>query len=147
MPRVVVRRSRQRGSALIEFALVAFLLLLVMFAAIELDRMLFVYTSLADAAKAGARYAIVHGNDRLASGAAVDGPSGPGDDPAQVLTSVQSYTSLMINTAALTVHATYPDGTNTTASQVKVLVQYVYDPWTVLPLGVTLSATSEGIIS
>jgi hypothetical protein len=121
------------------------LLLLVIFAAIELDRMVFVYTCLADSAKAGIRYAIVHGNDRTGTGA--NGPSGPGADALQVVTAVKNYASLMINPSALTVSVTYLDSKNTPGSRVKVLVQYAYDPYTVLPLNVNLSATSQGIIT
>jgi Flp pilus assembly protein TadG len=138
-------RTRSRGSTLIEFAFIAVTLLLVMFFAIELDRMLFVYTCLSDAAKAGARYAITHGNNRGGSG--VNGPSGPGADPPQVVTAVTNYARLMINPAALTVTVSYPDASNTTGSRVNVLVQYAYDPYTLLPLKVTLSATSQGVIT
>jgi Flp pilus assembly protein TadG len=141
----VSRRRSRRGAALIEFALIAFLLLLVMFAGIELDRMLFVYSNLADSAKAGVRYAITHGSHRTGTG--TDGPSGPSDNPTQVVTTVKNYASLMMNPASLTVTVTYPDAANTIGSHVKILVQYAYDPMTLLPLSVTLSATSQGIIS
>jgi len=52
-----------------------------------------------------------------------------------------------MNPSNLTVTVTYPDTTNAPGGSVNVLVQYAYDPWTVLPLGVTLSATSRGIIT
>jgi Flp pilus assembly protein TadG len=139
------RRRYSRGSTMIEFAFLSVTLLVLMFFGIELDRMLFVYTCIADSAKAGARYAITHGSDRTGSG--VDGPSGPGDSPAQVVAAVQKYAKQMINPAALTVTITYPDSANTTGSRVNVLVQYAYDPYTVLPLHVTLSATSQGVIT
>ena len=38
-------------------------------------------------------------------------------------------------------------GGNAPGCLVTVLVTYVYDPFTVLPLGVTLSSTSQGIIT
>jgi Flp pilus assembly protein TadG len=142
--RFQVRRSTQRGSATIEFSFIALTLILVMFAGFELDRMLFVYTCLADAAKAGERYAIVHGSDR--SGTGVDGASGP-DNADQVVATVKYYTSQLMDPSKLTVNVTYPDGNNAAGSHVAVLVQYAYDPWTVLPLNVTLSATSQGIIA
>ena len=77
------RASSRRGSTIVEFAVVAMLLLTVMFACFEFDRMLLTYTSLANAARAGARYAIVHGD----TGGIV---SGPGDDPASVVTVVKN---------------------------------------------------------
>src|SRR5262245_36694356 len=138
-------KSKLRGSTLIEFALSAVTLLVVVFAAIELDRMAFVYTSLADAAKAGARYATTHGANRTGSG--TDGPSGPGANPTEVLNIIQGYASLTINPSKRTVNVTYPDGNNLVGSHVKVVVQYAYDPYVVLPLGVTLSATSQGMIN
>jgi Flp pilus assembly protein TadG len=140
-----IHRSARRGSTIVEFSFIVVLLLLVIFAAIELDRMVFVYTCLADSAKAGIRYAIVHGNDRTGTGA--NGPSGPGADPIQVVTAVKNYARLMIKPSALTVSVTYLDSKNTPGSRVKVLVQYAYDPYTVLPLNVNLGATSQGIIT
>ena len=69
------RHSRQRGSTIVEFALVVFLLLLLTFAGIEFDRMVLVYTTVAHATRTGVRYAIVHGSDRTGIG---DPASGPG---------------------------------------------------------------------
>src|ERR1041384_8303989 len=60
------QRSRQRGASLIEFVICAFTLLLVSFAGIEMDRLLFVYSNVTDAAKAGMRYAITHGDNKTA---------------------------------------------------------------------------------
>ena len=135
-------RSARRGSTLIEFALISFLLLMVLFVSIEMDRMLFVYTNLADAAKAGTRYAIVRGADRT-SGASTAA------DPSPVVNRVKNYIT-GIDPANLTVTVSYPDGnSNALAKHVKVVVQYIYDPWAGFGLikGVTLSATSQGIIA
>lgn len=135
-------RSARRGSTLIEFALISFLLLMVLFVSIEMDRMLFVYTNLADAAKAGTRYAIVRGADRT-SGASTAA------DPSPVVNIVKNYIT-GIDPSHLTVTVTYPDGnSNALAKHVKVVVQYIYDPWAGFGLlnGVTLSATSQGIIA
>ena len=131
---------------MVEFALISVLLIVVTLAGIELDRMVFVYTCLADAAKAGVRYAIVHGSDR--SGTGIDGTSGPGDNPPEVVANVKTYASTLMDPAKVTVTVTYPGGTNTPGSQVKVLVQYAYDPWVhITPLSVTLSSNSQGIIT
>ncbi|MEP6819114.1 MAG: TadE/TadG family type IV pilus assembly protein [bacterium] len=56
------RKSRrgERGSTLVEFAIGATLFLTVMFAVIEFGRALWVHNALADAARRGARYAVVH---------------------------------------------------------------------------------------
>ena len=134
-------RSARRGSTLIEFALVAFLLLGILFIGIEMDRLLFVYANLADAAKAGTRYAIVRGANR-SSGASTAG------DPSPVVDKVKAYIT-GIDPSRLTVNVTYPDGSsNALNKHVKVEVQYLYDPWAGFGRlrGITLSATSQGMI-
>jgi Flp pilus assembly protein TadG len=55
------RRSGQRGQSLVEFSLVALLTVMMMLFVAEMGRMLLVYTAVANAARAGSRYAIVHG--------------------------------------------------------------------------------------
>ena len=54
-----VRRG-ERGSTLVEFAIGATLFLTVMFAVIEFGRALWVHNALSDAARRGARYAVIH---------------------------------------------------------------------------------------
>lgn len=133
------RRSARRGSSIIEFALLAFTLLVVLFSGIELDRMVFVYLNLADAAKAGTRYAIVRGSTRPS------GASSPGD-PSPVSNIVRYYAT-GVTPSRLSVQVNYLDGNNRPGSRVQVLVSYPYDPWIKLPfLGVTLSANSQGRI-
>ena len=53
-------RQRQRGSTLVEFAIGATVFLTVMFAVMEFGRALWVHNALSDAARRGARYAVVH---------------------------------------------------------------------------------------
>ena len=133
------RRSAARGSSIIEFALLAFTLLVVLFAGIELDRMVFVYLNLADAAKAGTRYAIVRGGTRP-SGASSPSDSSPVSD-------IVKYYATGVDRSRLSVQVNYPDGNNHPGSRVQVLVSYPYDPWIRLPfLGVTLNANSHGRI-
>lgn len=64
------RRTRSRGQALTEFALVAPIFFFVMFAIIEFGRAVYTIQMLNNAAREGARYAIVHG-------ASSNLPSGP----------------------------------------------------------------------
>ena len=52
-----------RGSTIIEFALSALMLLLLIFGVFEMSRMLLIYNTVANAARAGDRYAIVNGED------------------------------------------------------------------------------------
>jgi Flp pilus assembly protein TadG len=145
-PRKSATASRQRGSTLIEFSIVSLLLFTVVFATIEFNRMLLIYTAVANAARAGARYAIVHGNSRTGSG--VDGASGPGST-SQVVTVVQTYAGASpLNPSRLTINVTYPNSSNAPGSLVRVAVSYAYDPftWSTLPLAVNLGSQSQGII-
>ena len=50
----------QRGSSLVEFSIAATVLLVGMFAVIEFGRALWVHNALSDAARRGARYAVMH---------------------------------------------------------------------------------------
>src|SRR4026208_1684579 len=71
---------RSRGQARAEFALVAPIFFLVLFAIIEAGRFIFYYETLNNATREGARYAIVNGANTLgcATGPAAPGPT-PGD--------------------------------------------------------------------
>jgi Flp pilus assembly protein TadG len=130
------------GVALIEFTAIAFLFFTVMFGVIEVGRVILTYTTIATAARVGARYAIVHGANRSPS-------SGPSNDPSDVVTQVTNITTLGgLTTADIqTPIVTYPDGSNSTGKRVQVTVTYPYTSLvSVVPLNVTLTSTSEGII-
>ena len=53
----------EKGQGLVEFALVALFLLLVMFAIIDFARVFFGYATMANGVREGARYAVVHPYD------------------------------------------------------------------------------------
>jgi Flp pilus assembly protein TadG len=149
MTRLRVRAGRgDCGSALVEFSLIAFMFIVVLIGVVELGRMLLVYNTLANAARAGARYAIVHGGERTGSGS--DGPSGPGS-VSEVQTVVEDYASAgLINTSDLTVNVTYPDNSNAAGSRVSVTVTYPFTPMVRYfnsMLSTTLGSTSEGVIT
>jgi len=136
---------RARGAALVEFALVALLLMILLFAGFEFCRMMVVYTNLSNAARVGARYAICHGSNNTGSGP--DSPTGPGDT-TDLENVVRNYARGLLNTSALAITTTYLDGSNANGKRVRVRVTYLYDPWVgVLASGYTLGATSEGIIT
>src|SRR5690242_12105624 len=63
----------ERGQAMVEFALVAPIFFLLLFAIIEGGRFIFYYETLNNATREGARYAIVHGSNAKCPA----GPSGP----------------------------------------------------------------------
>jgi Flp pilus assembly protein TadG len=140
------------GSSLVEFSLVLVLLMLVILGVVEMSRMVLVYTTIANAARAGARYAIVHGRNRTGP-SAVDSPSTP-SDYSQVCIVVKNFASAgLLDTSKLTctnrITVTYtPD--NKVGSSVQVYVTYPYDPWITyfVPLSsVTLRSISQGKIT
>ncbi len=53
-------KKGQRGASLLEFAIAATVFLTVMFAIVEFGRALWVHNALSDAARRGARYAVLH---------------------------------------------------------------------------------------
>jgi Flp pilus assembly protein TadG len=135
---------------MVELGLVLPVVLLMIFGVIECGRLMLTYTTLAHAARAGTRYAIVHGSYRTGSG--LDGPSGPGNT-GNVTTVVKNIaTAAGLSLANLQVIDTvanpmYPDGTNDIAALVKVRVTYSFSSIvSIVPLSVTLGSTSEGRI-
>ena len=148
-----VRWRREEGATMVEFALVAVLLVMVLLSVVEMGRMILVYTTMADAARAGVRYAMVHGGSRSGSGSS--GPSGPGSGGSctcpEVQTVVNTYAGVgLINTANVTTTVGYPDLSNLPGSHVTVTVQYTYDPlvgYFAPTLSKTLSSTSQGVIT
>ncbi len=60
MTNIKSSKKDQRGSTLVEFAIGATVFLTVMFAVLEFGRALWVHNALSDAARRGARYAVVH---------------------------------------------------------------------------------------
>jgi hypothetical protein len=118
---------------------------------IEFDRMLLVYSTLADSARAGARYAIVHGNSR--SGTGVDGPSGPtactDTPPTQIVTVIKNFASAgTLESSKLNVQVCYLDGTNTPGSRVTVWISYPYAPFVgyFSVLNLNFTTTTAGVI-
>lgn len=165
MQRGTVQRNRRssgrRGQALVELAMGVIVILMLIFAIVEFGRMVMVYTSIANAARIGARYAIT--NSSPPDGSTVTNSS-VSTIQSNVQTVVKSFLAPMtvnINAAGLTITTTFPDescagstpgsacsGTSA-GNRVQVTVSYPYDLITsYLPMkNVTLSSTSEGIIT
>jgi Flp pilus assembly protein TadG len=121
----------ERGSSLVEFSLVAFMLLMIIFGVVEISRMVLIYTDVANAAREGTRYVSVHGSDSTS-------------DIQNVVKNALSAGP--INPA----NATVTPSINSTPGQpstITITVAYHYDPLTTyFPLSVTLSSKSEGVI-
>ena len=106
MAQTTNRRGRA-GQTLVEFSLVTFLTVVLFLGIVEISRMVLVYTTVANAARAGARYAVVHGSNHTGAGA--NGPSGPGNNPPQVVTVIKNVASAgLLSTSALSDHRELP---------------------------------------
>jgi Flp pilus assembly protein TadG len=143
------RKKRQAGQAAVEFAFVMVFLIVFLLSFIEITALVYTYSVLADSAKEGVRYGVVHGTlSSTCNGPGVAGVPCDGG-AAGVKAAVNSYASGSLNnTAGMTVTPTYPDGTSTPSSRVRVVVSYSYQP--LFGLGwptVTVNAASEGRIT
>jgi TadE-like protein len=160
--RTLSRAQATRGQAQVEFALVIVFLMILVLSMIELITLMHTYNVLADAAKEGVRYAIVHGSrNSNPSGPTcpcsdIDGPAAPpGTVPGygSGLGVVRTYAQYALHDmTGLTVTVTYPDSGNPPANQapnrVRVVVAYPYRPF--FNLGwptVTVNAAAEGRIA
>ena len=147
---ILQQPRRRRGQALVEFALVAPLFFLLLFAIIEGGRFVFYYEALNSATREGARYAIIHGSN------AADGcPSGP---PAAGTTSCDpsgANVRAAVRRAALglagsgdfiSLDVIWPL-TNARSNPVTVRAAYGYRP--VMPLlpNITISSESTLVIN
>ncbi len=129
-------RSDTRGQAAVELVLSLFFLVVLVLSVLEIVVLFYTYTIIADAAKEGVRYAIVHGSGNSSA-------SGPANDDAAVIAVVNNFA----NYSGMTVHVNYLDSSNVAPSRVQVTVSYPYVPlfglgWS-LP---TIHAAAQGRI-
>jgi Flp pilus assembly protein TadG len=136
------------GNTMVEFSLIVFLLMMLFLGVVEMTRMILVYNALANSARAGARYASVHGHGR-SGGAGINGESGPGNNPAEVLAVVENYsTAGLVTLSASNITVSYSPS-NTAGSVVTVTVSYVYSPlvsWFQNLLSARLGSTTKEVI-
>ena len=135
------------GSVLIEFALSVWTLFLLTFLIFEFCMTIYTYSVLSNAAREGVRCAIVHGTDSNPC----SGPSsGCGDTSGDnVKTIVRGYANVSFHDlTAMTVTPSWPDGTSTPSSRVKVTINYPYVSYLSLPgfNSPTMNVTAEGRI-
>jgi Flp pilus assembly protein TadG len=139
----VNRLRRSDGSTLVEFSLTILVLLILVAGIIEMGRLVLAYTTVANSARAGARYAIVHGGD-LTSGASSS------TDNSAVKTVVKNFAGAgTIQLADSNITVTYSP-TNLAGSTVTVKVVYTYTPmlgYFSSLLNVRLGSTSQGVIT
>ena len=132
MPRLSSRGLREeRGQAQVEFALSIMVVLVTVFCAWELLMAMYTASVMADAAKEGVRYAIVHGsNSSLCSGPNPSNPCASDPTAGEVVNTVKTYAQASLHdVSAITVTVSYPDGTNDAPNRVQVTVTYSYVPY------------------
>jgi hypothetical protein len=122
-------RSRGRGQALAEFALVAPIFFILLFGIIEGGRFMLYYETLNNAAREGARYAIVHGyNSSCPSGPMPPGESPPAcyDRPGDKVIQRVKDTAFGVLGSAVTVTPVWVDGDNGRDQDIRVTAAYTY---------------------
>jgi len=140
-------RAGERGSSLVEFAIVTTCALTLLFGVIDFGRALYTYHLVTDAARYGTRYAIVHGS-------ACTAPSCPAT-AAQIQTYVRGLAP-GIDPNAMTVTTTWASGTGCSGGSFQgpgclATVQVRYTFAFVAPLmpsfSLPMTSTSQMVIS
>jgi Flp pilus assembly protein TadG len=109
-------RRRRHGAAVVELAVVMPVILLFLLGTIDFSLIMYAYGTVSEAARGGARYAIVHG-----SWSSV--PVGPAANDATVATTVKSFAPALDPTQ-LTITSSWANNSNAPSSQVTVNVSY-----------------------
>lgn len=115
-----MKRRRDSGQGLVEFALIAPIFFIVVLGLIDGTRAIFAYNTLANASREGARYGIVHGGSSVS-------PVGPGVNEAALTGYVQKYMQAFAP-SDVAVTPTWPTGSNAVGGKVKVDITYQYHP-------------------
>lgn len=146
-------RNRERGATLPETAIVMSLLLVLLFGIMDFGRAVYVYSFIANAAREGARWAIVRGQNSCAN----SNNTVPSCDASQ--SAVQNYVKGLFigpaNSADATITATWPTCTvaqngapNASGCIVEVSVAYNFSflPF-VSHIVIPMASTSQMVIS
>jgi Flp pilus assembly protein TadG len=128
------RTFRTTGQAMVEFAIVAPIFFFMLFAIIDFGRYVYYVQVLNNAAREGARYAIVHGSNGFpSSGPAPVGMTSSDPSGANVVAVVRNYaTGVVGDSTVLQIQPTWltsagaAGGTNAREQQVLVTVTYQF---------------------
>jgi Flp pilus assembly protein TadG len=146
-------QASESGQAMVEFALVVVFVFLVFVSMIQMIMLMYAYNTLADAAKEGVRYAIVHGTGNTnCSGPGTTGVICTDTTGAKVVTAVTNFAGLSfqnIQTSDVTVsynpnNANGVNPCNVPGCIVSVTVSHTYTPffglgWPNFPLNAAAS--------
>jgi len=112
---------RERGQAIVEFALILPVLLLLILGLIDAARAITQENTLASAAREGTRYAIVHGSSAAS-------PVGWCSSCTNRTAINNAVSSAAIGVPTVTVTVDYPDGNNKRGSRVSVIATSAFVP-------------------
>ncbi|MBF6571254.1 MAG: pilus assembly protein [Candidatus Binataceae bacterium] len=132
------RRSYRAGQTLLEFALAATLLFLLIFGIMEMALAVYSYNTVCSAAREAVRYAIVHS------------PTGPNPSTTSQIQQVAIDYAVDLNPKQLTVNVSWPNDANLPSqadAQVQVSYHYQLQIPSVSPVTLTLSSTSRMLVS
>ena len=146
-------RNSQLGQATVEFAFMVIFLMILVVIFLEMVMLGYTYVVLADSAKEGVRYAIVHGTGMstcsgpgtAATVPPITCPDAAGNNVKNAVKGKARYS--LHSTATMTVTANYVDGSSAPPNRIRVTVSYPYQ-W-FFGLGwssVTVRAAAEGRI-
>jgi Flp pilus assembly protein TadG len=140
-----VRKSlttNRRAVTTVELAIIAPVVILLLIGMVDLGVAVYSSNTLAEAVRAGARYAVVHGANSTS-------PAGPTANSTAVENVVKGYAP-GIKAANLVVTSTWPDGSNAFGNRVTVVATYNYNSAIAWIIGITtipLRATTTMEIS
>ena len=150
-------RSGTRGATMVEFVMTFLVITFVLFLLFELSLWIYTYNVMADAAKAGVRYAIVHGSNNTTPSGPSSCPS-PCTLPTSCTTDSANVTAVrdevvkwaqfsVYSTASISVTVCYLDGTNKAPNRVQVKISnpttaFFSNLWSAPPV----TATAQGRI-
>ncbi len=142
-----LRHERERGQAIVDFALAIPITLLAVLAVFDFGRALYTYDLVSSAARIGSRYAIVHGSSCMLAPPAC--PATSSSIQAYVLTKVNGIDPALLNVSASWKTAPGCSGTPFQGPQciVTVQVSYPYDFLSTFGWTITMNSSSQMPIS
>jgi Flp pilus assembly protein TadG len=144
MLRIKTCKNNERGSTLVEFAIGVTVFATAMFAVLEFGRALWVHNALSDAARQGARYAILHSagsTDEVKNVVVYGNPAGTGQPMLNNLTTANvnvTYTNFGLNDGTVSV--------SITGYQFQFVIPIVGTTITMPSYNTTLGAESAGFL-
>lgn len=145
----MTNRDRRRGQALVEFALVIPIFLILLLGIIEAGRFIFHYQMINNATRDGARYAIVHGSNSLCPSGPMPGGVPNACDPSgtKVREAVRDAAISLVSIGDFEVLEPTWNPSNQRGSRVTVEARFTYQP--ILPVmpAITIAAESTLVIN